>query len=298
MRDETKFHEFCLLCGSRSLKSIYGNDHFLTKCSSCSFVFSRAIPTQTELQDFYDQYPLEDRISPLTIERYNEILDMFEPYRSTGKLLEFGCGEGYFLEEARKRNWQIVGIEIATQLIDKCKKKNIEVYDSLEKIKASDIGNFDIVVSIEVIEHLSPPTPFVQDFKKQLRTGGALYMTTPNFNCLSRLLIGRKWNNIVYPEHLCYYTPKTINKLLKDNQFERVFVKTTGISIARYKHAFLNWNRKKNEDSVQYDYNEKDRELRESIENSKILAIFKNILNRFFNFTQLGESLKILYTKK
>ena len=291
-------HSKCILCGSESLKNIFGDQHFITKCKHCSFVFSREITSDEELKNYYDIYPLENKVSDITIQRYNEILDLFEPYRQSGKLFEFGCGEGYFLEIARKRNWIVAGTEISTPLIEKCRNKNITVYDDTEKIPLIENGTYDIVVSIEVIEHLSPPLPFTQFFNSLLRNGGGLYMTTPNFNCLSRFILGKKWNNIIYPEHLCYYSPKTMKLTLNKSGFKEMFTKTLGISPARYKYALMNWKHKKGEVKKHYDYNEKDRNIREQIENQKLLSFFKKIANKLLNLTRLGESLKIFYLKK
>ena len=291
-------HTNCILCGSKLLNNIFGDQHFITKCKHCSFVFSREEASKEELKNYYDVYPMENKISDITNQRYNEILDLFEPFRHSSKLFEFGCGEGYFLEIARKRNWVVAGTEISKPLLEKCRNKNITVYDNFENIPLSEKGTYDILVSIEVIEHLSPPLLFTNFFNSILRDGGGLYMTTPNFNCLSRFILGRKWNNIIYPEHLCYYSAKTMKLTLNKSGFEQVFTKTLGISPARYKYAFMNWKHKKGEAKVHYDYNEKDRNIREQIENQKLLSFLKIIVNKLLNITRLGESLKIFYLKK
>ncbi len=291
-------HNNCILCGSSSLKNIFGDNHFITKCNSCSFVFSRKIATNEEILEYYSVYPIADKISELTIQRYNEILDIFEPYRKTGKLLEFGCGEGYFLTEAKKRNWNVTGIEISETLIAKCNEKKLVIYNDLSKLPVNEVGQFDIIVTIEVIEHLSPPIYFAKKFNALLRQGGGLYMTTPNFNCLLRYFLGERWNNIIFPEHLCYYSSSTMKKMLTSCGFKENFTRTTGISLARYKYALLNWKKKKNDIPILYDYNENDRKIREKIENKYLLTILKNILNMLFDLTKLGESLKIFYIKK
>ncbi len=292
------FHNQCILCGSPSLKNIFGDDHFITKCNQCTFVFSRKIASEKEILDYYTAYPVQNRISDLTLQRYNEILDLYEPYRETGKLLEFGCGEGYFLAEAKRRGWNVTGIEITDTLIQKCREKNIPAFKNINQIPTNDIGQFDIVVSIEVIEHLSPPKYYSEMFNTLLRIGGGLYMTTPNFNCLSRRILGARWNNIIYPEHCCYYTAKTMNSLLTENHFKKVFLLTTGISPSRIKYALLNWKKDVGQEETLYDYNEKDRMIREKIENKYLLSKFKKWANGLLNTMRFGESLKIFYLKK
>jgi hypothetical protein len=96
-------------------------------------------------------------------------------------------------------------------------------------------GFFDVVTSIETIEHVNNPSEDVGNMAAVLRARGLLYLTTPNFNSLSRRLLGSSWNIIEYPEHLCYYTPGTITALLRGRGFERVEVRTTGVSLTRWK---------------------------------------------------------------
>ena len=78
---------------------------YLTRCSDCGFVFSSRIPSTQELISYYEGYGRNDYLSPITIKRYHEILDQFESSRKTNKLLDLGCGIGYFLEVAKQRGW-------------------------------------------------------------------------------------------------------------------------------------------------------------------------------------------------
>ena len=61
------------------------------------------------------------------------------------------------------------------------------------------------------------------------------YLTTPNFNCYLRFHLKADYNVIVYPEHLTYYTKRTLKKILREQGFKAVKVLTTGISITRLK---------------------------------------------------------------
>ena len=99
-------HARCIICKSENLKLLeeYESSH-LCKCLSCGFVFSKKIPTEKELKNHYGGYS-RNILSPITIKRYNEILDEFEQIGKTNKLLDVGCGIGYFLEEAKKRGWE------------------------------------------------------------------------------------------------------------------------------------------------------------------------------------------------
>ena len=63
-----------------------------------------------------------------------------------------------------------------------------------------------------------------------LRRGGCLYLTTPNFDSLSRRIMGPNWRAIEYPEHLNLFTARSLDRLLVSAGLSRVEVHTTGLS--------------------------------------------------------------------
>src|SRR5437764_554107 len=107
-----KFHQHCLICNSNKLKRLKGYESaFLIQCQTCSFVFCEKIPSEKELTDHYKSYGRNDYLSPITIKRYHELLDEFEKFRKTNKILDIGSGIGYFLEVAKSRGWEVFGTE-------------------------------------------------------------------------------------------------------------------------------------------------------------------------------------------
>ncbi len=298
MQKKDQYHTSCLLCGSNKLKNIFGDEHFITRCSNCSFTFSRVIASEEVLQEYYDKYPIADEYFDLTKHRYISILDQFEPYRQSGKILEIGCGEAYFLDEAKAKNWKAFGTEISVPLLENARKKDHTVFESLEKIPLSEYGQFDIIICLEVIEHLPDPKYYAQKFGQLLRPGGCLYMTTPNFNSLARFILGKSWNNIVFPEHLCYFTGKTMKRLLTTFNFKEKYTKTEGISPSRFAYAFLKWKRKDKKSEFKYDYNERDRNFSAQIDKKILLSLIKKATNSILNLTNSGETLKVFYVKK
>jgi len=52
------------------------------------------------LMDHYNQYSRNDYLPPLTVKRYNELLDDMEKYRRTNNLLDVGCGMGNSRKDA------------------------------------------------------------------------------------------------------------------------------------------------------------------------------------------------------
>ena len=232
--------EKCIICESEILALQGYEQHHLVKCTSCKFIFCKPKPTLAELEAHYGLYPRANAISEITIKRYNELLDTFEKYRKTNNIIDVGCGDGHFLAEAAKRGWKVFGTEFTDEAIAVCSQKKISMAKGPIRAESYHADFFDIVTSFEVIEHINNPVEEAQIYKTILRSGGVLYITTPNFDSVSRLILRSKWSCIEYPEHLSYYTKGTLKELLTRNGFKSKQVSTTGISVSRFKQATNN----------------------------------------------------------
>jgi len=289
-------HKHCLICSSDKIKKLQGyyNKHGLVKCKSCGLVFMENIPTIDELDKHYSKYSYssDGYLSPLTIQSYNLLLDEFEPYRKTNKILDVGCGRGWFLQEAKKRGWNVYGTEYSEEAIKICKSNGLEM--NVGKLESNTFSNeeFDIITSFEVIEHINNPleeTSYIFNF---LRKGGLFYLTTPNFNCYLRFYLKEDYNIIGYPEHLTYYTKRTLKKLLSQQGFKAVKILTTGISITRLKTS-----KKKNSEKL-ISKESSDEKLRQQIAGKWYLESIKIIANKLLTKFGIGLSLKGYFIKK
>ncbi|MCE2962631.1 MAG: class I SAM-dependent methyltransferase [Chitinophagales bacterium] len=286
-------HKLCLICGSERLHDLdkFAKD-YLCQCSSCGFVFCRLIPTNEELTKHYEGYGRNDYLSPLTIKRYKELLDSFEPYRETNNILDVGCGIGYFLEVAKQRGWSVYGTEYTDVAIDLCEEKGIKMHKGILNPENYGSLKFDVITSFEVIEHIYNPLDELNNMYKLLRKGGVFYFTTPNFNALERYFLGAAYSNICYPEHLSYYTKKTAHFLLNSIGFQRKYILTSGISLTAIRNYFF----ARKEKSISS--TSTDDKVRTLLEEGRTMNFIKVFLNSILNLTGLGNSLKGFYLKK
>lgn len=285
-------HKECLISGSKEIITLGGYErHHLVISKPVGFVFCSKIPSQEELIAHYNTYSRAEITSPVTKTRYNELLDAFEPYKVTGRILDVGCGVGLFLVEAKKRGWEVHGTEFTAKAIDICLGKGINMAKGKLSPLSYEPGSFDIVTSFEVLEHINNPLEEVRNINSVLRKGGLFYFTTPNFNALERLILRDKYNIITYPEHLCYYTKKTVHHLLSNNGFSGGTVVTTGVSINRILGSSGIGSP---EAGVTKTLN--DEEIREGFETSSG-ALAKRVLNYFLDLFGIGNSLKGYYHK-
>lgn len=282
-------HQKCLLCNSKDLIDLDKYQaNYLVRCRQCNFVFAKKIPSQKVLFDLYSSYTRNDNISPITIKRYEQLLSDFEKFRKTNNIIDVGAGNGHFAATARKYNWNSYATEFDEIAVRKCQEKGVIVHQG--KISANNYqkNNFDIITSFEVIEHINNPIEEVLNMREILRPGGLVYVTTPNFNSISRFLLGNNWHDVItYPEHLSYYTPLTITKLFETNGFKKISILTDGFLFSR---SF-----KVNNNSTAS--NKKVEELRKKTETKFAYRILKAGVNSILNILKAGDAMKVMFVK-
>jgi 2-polyprenyl-3-methyl-5-hydroxy-6-metoxy-1,4-benzoquinol methylase len=294
-------HRQCPLCNRRSLQPLpgYFERHGLVQCTQCSLVLMGKIPTAAELETHYRLYSYERpaQLSPLTQQRYHDWLDEFEPYRQSNRLLDVGCGRGWFLIEAQKRGWQVYGTEFSASAVALCQQQGIEMHHGPLGQVPYSAGFFDVITSIEVLEHTTTPMADMAQMHKLLRTGGLLYCTTPNFNALQRYYLKADYDIIEYPEHLFYFTKKTLNRMARAQGFRCKRFLSTGISISRLRRAQpLASNPDIPINNLIHTPNA-DEQLRQQIAGKWYLNLAKKLVNQFLTWTNLGLTLKGYYVK-
>ena len=285
-------HRTCPVCGSDAIAGLQGYErHQLDQCNSCGFVFMRRIPSAHELDDYYRNYGQTEFLSSVTKLSYNKLLDEFERYRLNNKILDVGCGAGWFLETAKERGWDVYGTEYAEDAVELCRRKGIETKHGA--LDASVFGNmrFDVITSFEVIEHLSKPLDELQHVHRLLRPNGLFYVTTPNFNAIPRLMLKADYSIIDYPEHLSYFTPRTLHRVLQSTGFRKKKMLVTGVS-------FLRMVKAKTPSPVYIGQNTSDEILRRAMSRNRVLTWVKTLANTMLTLTGTGITLKGYYEKK
>ena len=97
-------------------------------------------------------------------------------------ILDFGCSDGFFIEEILKINnrLNIEGIEKDSTSIQNCKDKNIKIYDDLSLINKC----YDLIYSFNVLEHIEDDVTILKEFNSKLNNNGKLLLYVPAFNFL------------------------------------------------------------------------------------------------------------------
>ena len=113
-------------------------------------------------------------------EETNEILK--ELNWKSKKILDVGCGTGYFSYKAAKKGADVLGIDFSTEAIEiaqtKYQHSHLE-YQQMDVKKIKD--KYDVIVSIGTLEHMDNPLQILKLFKKYLNPKGKIIITSPNW---------------------------------------------------------------------------------------------------------------------
>jgi 2-polyprenyl-3-methyl-5-hydroxy-6-metoxy-1,4-benzoquinol methylase len=156
------------------------------------------------------------------------------------RVLDVGCGEGWFTAALAQAGREAVGIDVAEEPL--CRARAREPGLDLHRVPAEgewhtlpDVS-FDAVWAGEVIEHVADTAGWLSEVRRVLRSGGALVLSTPAHELFTRLVLGlsgRAFAAHFDPcgDHLRFYTRRTLVALLQDFGFEQIATRAVGGSI-------------------------------------------------------------------
>lgn len=147
-----------------------------------------------------------------------------------GKLLDIGCGDGIFINEAQKIGFEVYGLDFDKRSVDSARNKyrlkhvyNVNINDFIEYADRNNL-KFDVITFFEVLEHQDDPTGFIEGVKKLLNKGGHIAGSVPNREKFL-IEIDRK-NNVgdLPPHHFLWFSKSVLNrffikKCFDDNEF-------------------------------------------------------------------------------
>lgn len=168
-----------------------------------------------------------------------EILELMPIF--SDRVLEIGCGAGQTLELIKNRKLceKTVGIELFEQAAENARTRVDDVYNlDIEKDELpSELGQFDLILMLDVLEHLVDPWTVLRRIQSiHLKPGGKMIISLPNarhFTCVMPLLLNGDFNyqerGILDKTHLRFFTRKSGTKMLHDAGLSIEKVKCTSL---------------------------------------------------------------------
>ncbi len=125
-----------------------------------------------------------------TLEEIRRNMEFYRPFfAKCDNVLDIGCGRGEFLEVMRDAGVHARGIDLSAESVQRCRENGLdaEVADLFTYLAAQPDGEFDGILSSQVVEHLPPERlpRMILLCASKLRRGGLLAIETPNPECLA-----------------------------------------------------------------------------------------------------------------
>jgi ubiquinone/menaquinone biosynthesis C-methylase UbiE len=223
----------CALCGSRERRKVLeGRDQRfgapgvfrVARCETCGLMFQEPMPAQEEIEAFCEA-PRSSRAHSLLFDGYAKIVNssrarLLSANKPHGKLLDIGCGTGDFLVQARKREWDITGVELSANACQAAEKRlGASIYHGELKELGLPSGWFDAVTLWHVFEHIPSPNELMQEIYRILKPGGAMIVEVPNIHNPVYGLFGRYYLHLDLPRHVYFYDPDTLKAMVEKHGF-------------------------------------------------------------------------------
>ena len=171
---------------------------------SADYFYHEYLPTFKATSDSYNMDIIRGH--------YHQFLRLAAQHYASGRrLLDVGCGAGFFLKAAQEMGWDAEGVELSETAAGYAHNVlGLRVLRGKFEDGGFSDESFDIVTLQDTLEHLSFPRQALIEVRRVLKHGGLLLLNTPDFNSLSRRFLGPAWAVLSPAEHLTYYTERTL----------------------------------------------------------------------------------------
>lgn len=234
----------CPLCGlENNITKInrYSTDTWILKnCRGCNFLFLEN-PVENKL--FEDELAWEKTFYKNEIQKTKsgllrsifrkrlaifprtKISKIISKFSRRPVVLDVGCGVGKTLNSV-EFDFIPLGIEISkyqSSIANKSFRKKgggCIGGDATKSLSFFEDSLFDIIILRSFLEHENEPMRLLKELHKKLKFDGLVYIKVPNYNSLNRFIMGKRWCGFRFPEHVNYFTTKSLKNLIKKCGFE------------------------------------------------------------------------------
>lgn len=217
----------CTLCGSDHSRVCFEKqDREFLACCDCGLMWVDPLPTRDEVEARYrtayssgEYAPFaeaHDARSLISQHRLDRVLELSRP----GRWLDVGCSTGSFVAAALGAGCAAEGLDISREAVEIARAAGLLAHHGrVEDFEPTQ--PYDAVTAFDVLEHSAEPRAFVKRLRGWLRPGGQLMLTLPDVSSIyPRFLMGRHWFYYWPDEHLFYFDPDTVTRLLAEEGFE------------------------------------------------------------------------------
>ncbi len=220
----------CLVCRGTRARVLFrkGGKDFV-RCEACGLVWLDPMPTAGEVAAYYEQSYRDGIYEPYaaaeTIRRLiaQHRLAAIRPHARPGRWLDVGAATGHFVEAAVLAGIAAEGCELSGSAVERARGRGLTMHHAAVE-DFTPTAPYDTITAFDVLEHLREPRAFLDRLRRWLAPGGTLALTLPDVSSIYPRLMRRHWFYYAPSDHLHYFDPRTITRLLGEHGFGRARV--------------------------------------------------------------------------
>jgi SAM-dependent methyltransferase len=214
--------------GENPLPSLAGASWEYVQCRGCDLTFHRKVLSPEWEKRKWERWVSADAIAEferLHVDPFDRgvhfthrALEIERLTRGNGRIavLDFGCGDGQFLEQCRMYGFDAVGVDRSTP---RAEKNRARIHADLSELQGM---KFHAVTLFEVLEHLAQPRQVLEALKPLLAPGGILLLETPNATGVTGIKSRHDYLMIHPLDHINGFTPRTLRDFAERLGFKAI----------------------------------------------------------------------------
>jgi ubiquinone/menaquinone biosynthesis C-methylase UbiE len=145
------------------------------------------------------------------------------------------------LRKYGNKTWELEGIDMDTRATQMAEKSGLKVHHgNIESISLPE-NSYDLIFTIQAIEHLASPDKVLQRIHRLLKQGGRLVIVTDNTDSLDfNLSKKRHWGGYHFPRHWNLFNKKSMKKLAAKTNYDVLYLGTQ-CSPVNWVYTIHNW---------------------------------------------------------
>ncbi len=234
----------CPVCGADDAIAVrritYGDDSvldslqiserplvMLLRCLGCGQHFARPQISAAALASYYSELgttryteQAEPPNSAAEAARERFLVGAVERWKRGGRILDVGCGRGELLRAFDPLHWERIGVEPSPAVdVEETTSAGVVIVRGFLEDAPLPERSFDVVVAIDLLEHLRDARAFTRRLRGLVRDGGFAVVVTGDISSFFARLARARWRYFGSHEHVSFFTPSSIQHLFENCGF-------------------------------------------------------------------------------
>jgi SAM-dependent methyltransferase len=218
----------CIVCGDASENVVFREGSYEGRLCACGVVYTHPLPPAGAVDFTADAHP--EQFYAHSAEYKAEWMARRCP---PGRLLEIGCGRGAFLAAARRRGFDVCGLEPHPDRAAAAEALGIPIHREFLDATTLPRRSFDIVYHCDLLSHFVAPDKALRDMAELLGPEGVLCFEAGLLGC-----VANGWHRAIrkigLEHHLWLYTEPALRRLIEQAGLQIVSMQAFGLSPALF----------------------------------------------------------------